>query len=287
MDQRSKKKQKTAKDRCPVTLAKEYNPEKHNVYDGNWAGSFKFDGMRFHYDPTKNKLLTRTNKEISAPPFILEELARIGLPLDGEIFAGKGKFQKCISVARKKVPNEEEWREYLTLQVFDIIDTKHDFYHRYGQMKENIPEDHKFLQIVQQTVIKDRSYDLFGELDQAIANGEEGLILRKMTDVYSHSRSSGLLKVKKMYDAEATIKGFTNGTGKYKGQMGAIVCEDDDGIEFKIGSGFNDDQRAHPPFKIGDRVTFKYFEKTQGNKSKKTSSSYRFPTFLRVRDFIE
>lgn len=100
-------------------------------------------------------------------------------------------------------------------------------------------------------------------------------------------RSPYLLKVKKFNDAEATVKAFVPGKGKNNGRMGAIVCEDDDGVKFAIGSGFTHEQRVHPPCKVGDRVTFKYFEKTKGNKAKKTGSSYRFPVFMRVRDFIE
>ena len=287
MDERSTKKTKTAKDRFPVTLAKEYDPDKHDVFDGSWAVSLKLDGMRFHYDVDHNRLLSRTNKEIRTPEYVLNELARIGLPLDGELFSGKGNFQKCVSVARKKIPNEADWRQFLTLQVFDIIDTEHDFTNRYKTMKENIQDDHEFIQIVPQTVIENSSYDLFGELDKVVANSEEGLMVRKITDVYSHSRSSGLLKLKKFYDAESTITGFIGGKGKHAGKMGAIECIDDDGIKFKIGSGFNDHQRANPTFKIGDRITFKYFEKTDGNKSKGTGPSYRFPTFLRVRNFAE
>lgn len=185
----SSKNKKNAKDRFPVTLAKEYNPEKHNVYDGTWAVSKKLDGMRFHFDNEHNRLLTRTNKEISAPEYVLQELARIGLQLDGELFAGKGQFQKCVSVARKKVAVEEEWRQNLTLQVFDIVDTEHDFYYRYGIMKENIPDDHPFLKIVQQTVIKNSSsYNLFAELDKVVVNGEEGLMVRNMTVPYEHRK---------------------------------------------------------------------------------------------------
>lgn len=286
-DERSHKKQKSAKDRFPVTLAKEYNPDKNDVFDGNWCVSKKLDGMRFRFDPVLGRLLSRTNKEISAPEHIREELSRIGLELDGEIFAGVGNFQKCISVARKKIPVEAEWRAHLTLQVFDLVDTSAPFTQRYTTLKETIPEDHEFIQIVPQTVIENRSYDLFAELDEAIANENEGLMLRNVTVPYEHKRSANLLKVKKFHDAEATVQAFVPGKGKHKGKMGAIECEDDEGVKFAVGSGFNDEQRATPPFKIGDRITFKYFEKTQGNKSKKTSSSYRFPTFLRVRDLEE
>jgi len=55
---------------------------------------------------------------------------------------------------------------------------------------------------------------------------------------------------------------------------GAILMRGDDGIEFKIGSGFNDAQRRKPP-KKGSRVTYKYMGKSNSGKP-------RFPIFLRV-----
>jgi DNA ligase 1 len=56
--------------------------------------------------------------------------------------------------------------------------------------------------------------------------------------------------------------------------LGALEMRSDDGIEFKIGSGFNDVQRKNPP-KIGSRVTYKYMGVS-------TSGKPRFPIFLRI-----
>ncbi len=55
---------------------------------------------------------------------------------------------------------------------------------------------------------------------------------------------------------------------------GALECELDNGIKFKIGSGFSDAQRRKP-VKIGSRVTFKYMGLTK-------SGCPRFPIFIRV-----
>ncbi len=56
--------------------------------------------------------------------------------------------------------------------------------------------------------------------------------------------------------------------------LGALEMRADNGIEFKIGSGFNDSQRMKPP-KIGSRVTYKYMGLSKGGKP-------RFPIFMRV-----
>lgn len=82
-------------------------------------------------------------------------------------------------------------------------------------------------------------------------------MLRQINSKYENRRSNTLLKVKVFTDEEATVIGHENGSGRCQGMLGALVVVNDDGVQFKIGSGFNDDQRKHPP-KIGSRVTYKF-----------------------------
>jgi len=63
--------------------------------------------------------------------------------------------------------------------------------------------------------------------------------------------------------------------GKYTGLLGALLCQLENGVEFKIGTGFSDVLRKNPPV-IGSEVTFKYQGMTKYGKP-------RFPVFLRVR----
>jgi len=56
--------------------------------------------------------------------------------------------------------------------------------------------------------------------------------------------------------------------------LGALEMRADNGIEFKIGSGFNDAQRRSPP-KKGSRVTYKFMGLSNSGKP-------RFPIFMRV-----
>jgi len=270
----------------PVTLAKSYEPDKQDVFDGNWAFSLKLDGVRAFWDVDKKQLLSRNNKEFVIPTFFYDMLCDIGLPLDGEIFGGRGNFSKTISVSRKqRNMDPQEWKENLTFQVFDVIDTKNDYTTRMSIINNKITKEHDFIKIVPQTIIKDSSFDLFGKLDKFVDEGEEGLMLRRVTDVYSHSRSNGLLKMKKFYDQEMTITGFLAGKGKNKGVMGAVEVKDAEGNTCAVGSGFSDSQRENPPFKIGDTITVKYFERCK--KDKNGNISYRFPTFLKMKDELE
>ena len=68
---------------------------------------------------------------------------------------------------------------------------------------------------------------------------------------------------------------YSAGTGKYAGMLGALVVRRPDGQQFRIGSGFSDAQRAHPP-PLGSQVTYRY----NGLTAKGTP---RFARFLHVR----
>lgn len=105
------------------------------------------------------------------------------------------------------------------------------------------------------------------------AAGGEGVMIKDPKSLYENRRSDKLLKVKKFDDAEATVIGHEKGTGRCSAMCGAIRVRTDEGMEFKIGSGFDDAQRRKPP-KIGSRVTYKYMGKTDLGKP-------RFPIFLR------
>ena len=111
-------------------------------------------------------------------------------------------------------------------------------------------------------------------MDDILGKEGEGVMLKDPNSEYECKRSHFLLKVKKFDDAEAKIIGYHEGTGKYKGMMGAIQVREENGIEFKIGGGFDDEERQNPP-KLGEIVTFKY----QGRMN---SGVPRFPIFLRI-----
>ena len=114
---------------------------------------------------------------------------------------------------------------------------------------------------------------LMNEMELVLEDGGEGIMIRKPLSLYEGKRSDKLLKVKKFDDEEATIIGFEPGEGRLTGLMGAIRVRSDNGKEFKIGSGFNDKQRADPP-KLGARVTFKFMGKSN-------TGIPRFPIYVR------
>ncbi len=108
--------------------------------------------------------------------------------------------------------------------------------------------------------------------------GYEGAILRDQDAVVELKRTKNLLKVKTFQDEEAIIVGLVEGTGQFVGMLGAFECVSKDGVNFEIGSGFDNAQRQEywNQELIGQKVTYKFFEKTN-------DMVPRFPIFKGLR----
>ena len=230
--------------------------------------SEKLDGVRCLW--TGTQMYSRNNKRYYPPPFFTKDFP--GSPLDGELWIGRSTFQKCVSVVRKQTPVENEWRlvQYL---VFDAPGLNLPFKERYKKLEEFFAKiDSPYIKL-HKHVICTSPEQLLNEHERVEKLGGEGMMLRDPNSFYEHRRSKTLLKVKKFDDDEAVVIGHEPGTGRCTGMLGAIRVRNSQGVEFSIGSGFNDAQRRRPP-KIGSKVTYKY----QGVS---TSNTPRFPIFLR------
>ena len=100
-------------------------------------------------------------------------------------------------------------------------------------------------------------------------------MLHKGSAFYQAKRSKDLMKLKKYQDAEAVVLQHLKGKGRNTGRLGALLVRNDEGIVFKIGSGFSDTERENPPA-IGATITYQYIGKTKNNVP-------RFASFMRIR----
>jgi len=82
--------------------------------------------------------------------------------------------------------------------------------------------------------------ELVQEMDKICGDQGEGVMIRDPNALYENRRTDSLLKVKKFDDAEAVVTGHNKGSGRCSNMLGALEVRGDNGIEFKIGSGFND-----------------------------------------------
>jgi DNA ligase 1 len=232
--------------------------------------SEKYDGVRAIWDG--KQLKSRQGNVINAPTWFIKDLPKIAL--DGELWLGRGQFDALSGAVRKDVPIDEEWRG-ITYLIFELPNAPDTFEVRAKRIVEivkqaNIPH----LKVVTQFRVKNEA-ELKVRLKKVVSNGGEGLMLHRADALYVTGRSNALLKLKPLFDAEATVVAHTPGKGKHKDKLGALVVETPEGLRFKLGTGFSDTQRENPP-KIGSLVTYTYRDKTPNGRPK-------FASFLRER----
>ena len=257
-----------ARQASPLMLAQVYQGYE-NV--SAYLVSEKLDGIRVYWNG--EQLRTRSGYPIDAPDWFTKHLP--DMPLDGELWAGRGQFSTVNSIVQSYQATDEQWRS-LSLMLFDMPDETGTFEHRSEQLKKLVDGlDVSWIQALEQTFV-DSELALQAMLSDVLAEGGEGLMLHRRTSHYQTGRSPHLLKVKQHQDAEATVIGFVPGKGKYQGMTGSLKVRMDDGREFRLGSGLSDALRVNPP-PLGSRVTFLYNGLT-------TSGLPRFARFIRVRD---
>ncbi len=250
-------------------LAKKYTNQ--NI-DG-WLMSEKLDGVRAFWDG--EKFVSRNNKPLNAPQWF-KDIIPNNFHADGELTIGRGMFQKTVSVVRKKVPIDYEWKD-VKYKIFDAPYFPGSFGQRINLLNEFIKLE-TIAEVLPHTycISEEHMREAFTEV---VSNGGEGLILRNPYSDYEEKRSSNMLKVKPMEINDAIVTGFLEGEGKYVGMLGALSVEWN-GKKFNIGSGLTDEHRANPGryFKLGSTIIFKCQCFTD-------AGIPRFPVFLAVRNY--
>jgi len=237
--------------------------------------SEKYDGVRALWDG--KRFVSRQGHEYHAPQWFITDLPKV--PLDGELWLGRGQFDRLSGIVRKLKPVDSEWQT-VRFMVFDLPEHPGTFDQRLLAL-QSLTLLPTWLIIVQQWQVENEA-ELLSQLSLFVAGKAEGLMLHNGHSLYSARRSNDLLKLKPLYDQEATVLGYEEGKGKYQGMMGALWVEaliNDEGIitrkTFKIGTGFNDNERSNPPV-IGSEITFQYSGLTSQGKP-------RFARYWRLR----
>lgn len=284
-----------------LQLAQNFNPDKHSL--AGWCMSEKLDGMRAFWDgghtrgmkasyvpfantekdhrlkeePVSTGLWSRYGKVIHAPGWWLDHLPEV--PLDGELYMGRGLFQTLMSTCRR-YDFSGEWID-VRFVVFDTppldqvfsdgkinntnfkkvfsgvrelflgcptVDSRKVFSSRIAWLRKHKIEN-AHVEIHDQTflpVSTNRAYEQMQEkLFEVQEAGGEGLIIKNPQDLWLPERVWNVLKVKPWSDAEGEVVGYNwgkEGVGdKLVGLMGSLILRTKAG-EFKL-SGFTDLER--------------------------------------------
>ncbi len=214
--------------------------------------SEKLDGVRAIWNG--KQLKTRQGNVIFAPAWFTQ-----GWPnrwLDGELYSAKGEFEFISATVRDKSPNQLDWRK-IRFAVFDIPDVKLPFSARVKAYKKLIQD----INTPTLTYVEQYRFDTKDQLtrffNDIVAHGGEGVMLHLASAEHQAGRSNNLLKMKPVFEGRAKVVEIVPGKGKHLGRMGAVWIKTENGVLFKLGSGFSDLQRASPP-QVGSWLRFQY-----------------------------
>ena len=232
--------------------------------------SEKLDGVRALWDG--QVLRFRSGRPISAPKWFTAALP--AQALDGELWLGRGSFERLSATARRTQPVDAQWRE-VQYMVFDLPVNGLPFAERLLRMNDVLGVLHvPFLQAVRQFRVADAAA-LAQQLAQVVKGGGEGLVLHHSQALWQPGRSDAVHKLKAVQDEEALVLGYVPGKGRLSGRVGALLVEMPNGQRFYLGTGLSDNQREKPP-QIGSWVTYQYRDRTP-------SGLPRFASFVRER----
>ncbi|WP_221075153.1 DNA ligase [Agarivorans aestuarii] len=231
----------------------------------------KYDGVRAYWDG--KQLLSRAGHVIEVPQTISKQLPEMAV--DGELWLGRGRFSELVSLIKQQSPNLNKWQE-VQFVVFDLPHYPGPYQQRYRHL-QTLSSTSEFMRVPVYRAYPGRP-TLEQQLAKISAEGGEGLMLRDPQSMYLPTRSNALIKYKSYQDAEAKVVAYSDGKGKYRGMLGALVVQDQQGRQFKIGSGLSDQLRADPP-PIGSLVEYRYNGLTEHGKP-------RFARFVRVHQTL-
>ena len=232
--------------------------------------SEKYDGVRGFWDG--RTLRTRGGETVQAPAWFTAGWPEV--PMDGELWAGRGRFSHAQSTTRQQQPGDVAWRQ-MRFMVFDLPGDKGTFDERLPALNALVESlGQPWVQAVpQRRVANDAALQAL--LHRTVLAGGEGLMLHRGASLYRAGRSDDLIKVKTHEDTEARVVAHLPGKGRHAGRLGALLVETPSGQRFRLGAGFSDADRERPP-PVGSWVTYRFRGTHDGGLP-------RFASFVRAR----
>ena len=233
--------------------------------------SEKYDGVRGFWDG--RTLRTRGGETVQAPAWFTAGWPEV--PMDGELWAGRGRFSHAQSTTRQQQPGDVAWRQ-MRFMVFDLPGDKGTFDQRLPALNALVESlGQPWVQAVpQRRVANDAALQAL--LHRTVRAGGEGLMLHRGASLYRAGRSDDLIKVKTHEDTEARVVAHLPGKGRHAGRLGALLVETPSGQRFRLGAGFSDADRERPPT-VGSWGTYRFRGTHDGGLP-------RFASFVRERE---
>lgn len=247
-------------------------------------------------DIVSTGLWSRYGNSVRAPDWWVDKLPNI--PLDGELYISRGKFQELRSII-SSFEGGSRWHS-VKYKVFDLlpVDTllnypgkinnpnykmnfpvvfpinninkewqNWGFITRLGYLRNTVIGN-SVVEVIPQVKLPLFNYQglIDDMMSEIVNNAGEGLIFKSPYALWEPIRSASILKMKPEHFNNGVIIGYSAGEGKYDGMIGSLTVSWENKL-FGL-SGLTDEERLLTVggqmihFGIGDRVSFKYRELT-------------------------
>ena len=281
-------------------LANKYFEHPDKVEGKHFYLTEKLDGIRCLaiIEEDEVKLFSRQGQPIVGLTDIENDLATVYMNakacvLDGELLIedrngipSKEQYKRTTMIVRK-----DGAKTGITYNVFDVLDID-AFHHRecttpYYMRRQKLEAytcGCKHVKVLPILYHGSDTSKIMEHLNIQRSLDHEGVMINLADEPYQFTRTNALLKVKVMQDCDLEITGVQEGTGKFAGTLGALIC-DYKGNPVGVGSGLTDEMRhafwTNPDAYIGRVATIQYFEETHSADGK---LSIRFPVFKELRE---
>lgn len=273
-------------------------------------GEIKYNGVRLialKYADGSVELKTRNGNVVPFPALqeLIKEYMPINTMLDGELTIGSSKNENHTSVSglvTSAMRGTPIVRSGLVYHVFDcmplqdFLTQKHNI--EYNERRWNLNVLFKDCDELQynQAVMRQGSMVYFDDLsdinelfDMVVAQGYEGLILKRPDHKYKFKRTTDWVKLKAWNSCDLLCVGTTEGEDKYEGMIGGLVCTgcvgsiaDGKIVEVVVSACLTDAMRAADPSEyIGHTIEIEYNDVIQDKKTGKWSLF--LPKIIQVR----
>jgi hypothetical protein len=296
-------------------LIKEYpvmlcSPFEHKLVDKIKFPAYvqlKMDGMRFNaiVRDGKCEFRSRNGKEIQLLGNLEQEFIALAgdvdCVFDGELLVmldgdhqfadrqtGNGILNKAnkgsISADQAALVHATVW-DVIPYVLFGDGYCGTPYSTRFSSLKklvDQIPPENKKIWLVASDMVENID-EANAKFEEYLALGLEGIILKDGCGVWEDKRAKHQIKFKGELECDLKIVAIEQGTGKYAGMLGAIICESSDGVvKVNVGSGFKDEQRKTLGAELVDKiVAVKYNARI---KNKQGEESLFLPIFVEIRD---
>ncbi len=283
-----------------VQLANKYFDKPSYVEGKTFAITTKIDGGRIIALKENGQVsfYTRAGQKYEGLVDLEDEMSRLmpdNICLDGEItllvrgnLSSKDAYKETMKIVRTK-DKEKHGIKMLVFDAMSVSDFKTQTssmtYIQRRQMLDCMSafDTTRYFELLPLLYRGSDTSEITRILEEEVSNGEEGIMINICDAPYEFKRTNNLLKCKKFQSSDLQVIGFEEGTGKYTGTLGAIICEYKGG-EVRVGSGLTDEQRKEiwscQHRYLNSIIEVSYFEETMDSTGK---LSLRFPTFKDFR----